>query len=169
LEIVDLFDGFGINRAKSGAKAPGGCGVAPTGLPVGLAASRSRLGRNGLARLRVVYGRDILKLVAERKDPLQACTGFEWDEANAQKNWERHRVTPEEAEDVFFNEPLVVRSDAHRSKQEKRYYALGQTGVGRRLFVAFTIRGNLLRVISVRDMNQRETEAYANLQKKTSA
>jgi hypothetical protein len=49
--------------------------------------------------------------VAEREDPLDACSGFEWDEANAHKNWERHRVRPEEAEDVFFNEPLVVRSD----------------------------------------------------------
>jgi hypothetical protein len=90
--------------------------------------------------------------VAERKDPLDSCTGFEWDEANAHKNWEWHRVTPGEAEDVFFNEPLVVRSDVRHSKQEKRYYALGQTGGGRYLFVAFTIRRSLLRTISVRDM-----------------
>ncbi len=107
--------------------------------------------------------------MAEHKNPLYVCTGFEWDEANAQKNWERHRVTPEEAEDVFFSEPLVVRGDVRHSKQEKRYYALGQTGTGRRLFIAFTIRGNLLRVISVRDMNQREMEAYASLEKKTGA
>jgi uncharacterized DUF497 family protein len=99
--------------------------------------------------------------VAERKDPLDACSGFEWDEGNAHKNWERHRVTPEEAEDVFFNDPLVIRSDARHSTREKRYYALGQTGSGRRLFVAFTIRRSLLRVISVRDMNQREIDAYA--------
>jgi uncharacterized DUF497 family protein len=103
--------------------------------------------------------------VPERKDPLHACTGFEWDEANAHKNWERHRVTPEEAEDVFFNEPLVVRGDTRHSKQEKRYYALGRTGAGRRLFVAFTIRGPLLRAISVRDMNQRERDAYASREK----
>jgi hypothetical protein len=35
------------------------------------------------------------------KDPLAACTGFDWNEANVTKNWERHRVTPEEAEDLF--------------------------------------------------------------------
>ena len=104
--------------------------------------------------LRSVYGTDILDVVAERKDPLDVCTGFEWDEANAHKNWERHRVALEEAEDVFFNEPLVVRGDVRHSKREKRYYALGQTGGGRRLFVAFTIRGSLLRVVSVRDMNR---------------
>jgi uncharacterized DUF497 family protein len=116
-----------------------------------------------------VYVRDILVIVAERKDPLAACTGFDWDEANSHKNWEGHRVTPEEAEDVFFNEPLIVRGDARHSKQEKRYYALGQTGHGRYLFVAFTVRGPLLRVISVRDMNRREKEAYANHEKEGGA
>ncbi len=46
---------------------------------------------------------------------------------------------------------------------------LARRVAGRRLFIAFTIRGNLLRVISVRDMNQREMEAYASLEKKTGA
>ncbi len=98
--------------------------------------------------------------MAERRNPLINCRGFDWDEANAQKNWDRHQVTPEEAEDVFFNEPLVVRGDIQHSQQEKRYYALGQTSKGRRLFVAFTIRQRLIRVISVRNMNRREQEAY---------
>jgi uncharacterized DUF497 family protein len=94
-------------------------------------------------------------------DPLDSCTGFDWDEANLHKNWERHGVTPEEAEDVFFHEPLVVRGDVRHSIGEKRYYALGQTSAGRRLFVAFTIRGDLIRVISVRDMNHNEGKIYA--------
>ena len=99
------------------------------------------------------------------KDPLAKCTGFEWDEANAQKNWDRHRVTPEEAEDVFFHQPLVVRSDVRHSKGAKRHYALGQTSADRLLFVAFTIRNNRIRVISVRDMNRNETMVYANYEK----
>ena len=99
------------------------------------------------------------------EDPLANCTGFDWDEANGQKNWERHQVTPEDAEDVFFHQPLVVRSDVRHSKGEKRYYALGQTGAERRLFVAFTIRNNKIRVISVRDMNRNETVVYANYEK----
>ena len=93
-------------------------------------------------------------------DPIAACTGFDWDEANAAKNWERHRVTPEEAEDVFFHDPFVLRSDAGHSKREKRYFALGEAASGRRLFVAFTIRRKLIRIISVRDMNRRESEEY---------
>lgn len=102
------------------------------------------------------------------RDPLESCTGFDWDEANAQKNWNRHGVTPEEAEDVFFHEPLVVRSDPRHSKGEKRDYALGQTGSERKLFIAFTIRRNLIRVISVRDMNGNETAIYAKYEKENS-
>jgi uncharacterized DUF497 family protein len=94
------------------------------------------------------------------KDPLAACTAFDWDEENAVKNWERHRVTPEEAEDVFFHNPFVMRSDPAHSKLEKRYRVLGRTARNRRLFVAFTIRAKLIRVISVRDMNRREIEVY---------
>ena len=94
------------------------------------------------------------------RDFLTSCIGFDWDDGNIQKNWERRRVTPEEAEDLFFNEPLVVGSDAGHSQRERRYYALGRTSPGRRLFAAFTVRGKLIRVISVRDMNLREQEAY---------
>lgn len=99
------------------------------------------------------------------KDPLAACTGFDWNEANVTKNWERHRVTPEEAEDVFFHDPFVVRSDPGHSRREKRYWALGKTAQERRLFVAFTIRGTLIRVISVRDMSRRENEEYKRHEK----
>jgi uncharacterized protein len=98
-------------------------------------------------------------------DPLAACVGFEWDEANAAKNWERHRVTPEEAEEVFFHDPFVLRSDPTHSKREKRYWALGKTGRDRRLFLAFTVRGKLIRVISARDMNRREIEVYERHEK----
>ena len=101
-------------------------------------------------------------------DPLESCTGFEWDEANAHKNSERHQVTPEEAEDIFFQEPLVVRSDVRHSSKEKRYYALGQTSGGRRLFVAFTIRRKLIRVISARNMNRNEAQAWESYEEKNS-
>jgi hypothetical protein len=93
-------------------------------------------------------------------DPLAECIGFDWDESNTVKNWERHKVTPEEAEDVFFHDPLVVRSDVGHSSREKRYWALGRTSRGRLLFVAYTVRRKLIRVISVRDMNRREAEEY---------
>ena len=104
--------------------------------------------------------------MAERADPLSACTGFDWDDGNASKNWQQHRVTTDEAEDLFFNEPLVVRGDVRHSTREKRFYALGQTAAGRLLFAAFTIRRSLIRIISVRDMNLREREVYGHHQNK---
>lgn len=99
--------------------------------------------------------------MATPRDPLDSCEGFDWDEANAGKNRDRHQVTPEEAEAVFFHEPLIVHGDIHHSGREKRFYALGQTDRGRLLFAAFTIRKQLIRVVSVRDMNRREQSIYA--------
>ncbi len=96
---------------------------------------------------------------------LAECVGFDWDEANIDKNWDRHQVTPEEAEEVFFHEPIVVSSDPMSSSKERRYRLLGETTVSRRLFVVFTVRRKLIRVISVRDMNRKENEAYAKYEK----
>jgi uncharacterized DUF497 family protein len=89
-----------------------------------------------------------------------AFEGFDWSGDNAEKNWERHRVTPSESEQVFFNRPLLVANDVEHSSGERRYYALGQTDEGRELFIAFTMRERFLRVISSRDMSRKERRAY---------
>ncbi|MBI4875310.1 MAG: BrnT family toxin [Acidobacteria bacterium] len=91
------------------------------------------------------------------------CTGFEWDEHNSQKNWEKHKVAVRECEQVFFNVPLVVEADPRHSQREPRFYCLGRTDSGRLLFVVFTARGRLIRVISARDMNRKEREVYGSL------
>lgn len=93
-------------------------------------------------------------------DLLKACTGFDWDQGNLLKNWDRHQVAATECEQLFFNRPLAAASDVTHSQQELRFYALGQTDAGRRLFVAFTIRRTLIRVISVRDMHRKERSVY---------
>lgn len=87
-------------------------------------------------------------------------TGFDWDEGNRDKNWIRHRVSARECEEVFFNQPLLALPDVRHSHREARWYALGQTNRGRRLFVAFTVRGSLLRIISARDMSRKERLVY---------
>jgi len=86
--------------------------------------------------------------------------GFDWTGGNAEKNWRRHGVAPAEAEQVFFNTPLLWGDDPTHSGTEPRYYALGQTDEGRALFVAFTMRGHRLRVVSARDMSRKERRAY---------
>jgi uncharacterized DUF497 family protein len=50
--------------------------------------------------------------------------------------------------------------DYKHSIYEKRWSAFGKTDYGRKLTVIFTIRGNLIRVISARDMNQKERNFY---------
>jgi len=86
--------------------------------------------------------------------------GFDWSGGNAEKNWARHRVMPLEAEQLFFNTPLLSGTDPAHSQREPRFYALGQTDEGRELFVAFTIRGRSLRVVSARDMSRKERRVY---------
>jgi uncharacterized protein len=102
------------------------------------------------------------------RDPLSECTGFDWDESTALKSWEKHKVTPEEAEDIFFGEPLAVRSDTAHSSSERRYSALGQTARGRLLYVAFTIRRKKIRVISAGNMNRKEAAEYRRHEKNSS-
>ena len=90
----------------------------------------------------------------------EQCTDFQWDSANAEKIWEKHQVTRRECEQLFFNQPLIVADDERHSAVEQRFYALGKTDGGRQLFAVFTVRDDLIRVISARDMSRRERRAF---------
>jgi len=89
-------------------------------------------------------------------------SGFDWDEGNREKNWIGHKVDYRESEEIFFNQPLLVDEDVRHSSKEKRFEALGQTNKGRRLFIAFTIRDNKIRVISARNQDGKERKKYEN-------
>lgn len=93
-------------------------------------------------------------------DDLLECIGFDWDEGNSEKNLEKHDVSDGECEEVFFNDPHVVGEDPTHSQEEQRGFALGQTNAGRLLFVVFTVRRKLIRVISARDMTSAEQRRY---------
>ena len=92
---------------------------------------------------------------------LSQITGFNWDDGNARKK-EKHGVSMAEAEQVFFNAPLLLLEDSAHSQQEPRVHALGKTDEGRMLHIAFTLRqtGLLIRVISARDMHRKERAVY---------
>ena len=91
---------------------------------------------------------------------LSTITGFEWDDANREKNWIRHAVSVAECEEVFFNRPILLQPDPVHSKVEVRLYVLGRTNHGRALFIGFTLRNTNIRVISARDMSKKERSAY---------
>jgi hypothetical protein len=99
---------------------------------------------------------------------IENCKGFEWDDGNSNKNWHLHGVTDGECEDVFFNLPLVVSFDKKHSDRENRSFALGRTDANRQLFISFTVRKDLIRVISARDMTKSEKRKYAEKIKRDS-
>ena len=92
----------------------------------------------------------------------QKITGFDWDGGNARKNQDKHGVSMMEAEQIFFNAPLLMLEDDRHSHSEVRIHALGSTDEGRRLHITFTLRGNgqRIRVISARDMHRKERIFY---------
>lgn len=89
-------------------------------------------------------------------------TGYDWDEGNRRKSEDRHRVSQQEAEQVFLDPRLLILTDDKHSGEEERYHAYGQSSAGRLLLVSFTLRGNgsLIRVISARDMSRKEKDRY---------
>ncbi len=93
---------------------------------------------------------------------LTSITGFDWDDGNTRKSEEKHEVAMAEAEQVFFNDPLLLLEDAKHSQRESRNHALGKTDEGRLLHITFTLRyaGEKIRVISARDMHRKERKVY---------
>ena len=100
-------------------------------------------------------------------DLIRNCLGFDWDEGNEVKNWSNHHVSQVECEAVFLNEP-IVKFDREHSQDEKRLMAFGKTDQDRYLFVAFTVRKRLIRVISARDMTKAEFMEYERYEEKNS-
>jgi uncharacterized DUF497 family protein len=93
---------------------------------------------------------------------LSRIEGFDWDEGNSRKSIEKHDVSQAEAEQIFFNDPLLIVEDVSHSTCELRLHALGRTDAGRLLHISFTLRGDgrLIRVISARTMHRKERVRY---------
>lgn len=85
---------------------------------------------------------------------------FEWDEANEEKNWLKHRVSAKEAEDVFYYSRRLLLEDIKHSGKEPRFILIGNTKQGRMLFIVFTTRNQRIRVVSCRDANRKEENFY---------
>jgi len=88
--------------------------------------------------------------------------GFGWDDGNARKSFDKHDVSQAEAEQAFFNDPLLLLLDEKHSNKEARYHAYGKTDKDRKLHIAFTLRQDdtMIRVISARDMHRKERVTY---------
>lgn len=89
---------------------------------------------------------------------LPEVIAFDWDEGNSDKNWKKHRVSQKECEKVFNHNPIVM-SDRTHSQNEDRFIAIGKVQA-RSIFIIYTIRNKLIRVISARDQNKKERMFY---------
>lgn len=85
---------------------------------------------------------------------------FEWDTKKAEANRSKHGVAFDEAQTVFDDPLYVDFYDPDHSDDEDRYIIIGESESGRLLFVSYVERGELIRIISAREVTLKEREAY---------
>jgi uncharacterized DUF497 family protein len=83
---------------------------------------------------------------------------FDWDAANI-RHIARHKVSPEEAEQVIENNPLDLTRRIVNG--EERIVHLGETTAGRILFVIVTNRDELIRVVTAYRAKRAVRKFYA--------
>lgn len=83
---------------------------------------------------------------------------FEWDSDKAALNWQKHTVDFEEAAKVFDDPNRIEQFDEEHSVEEERWITVGM--VSRILFVVYTERDEVTRIISARKANAKERRDY---------
>jgi uncharacterized protein len=85
---------------------------------------------------------------------------FDWDENKAVSNLSKHGVSFEEAKTVFDDPLYVDFYDPAHSEEEDRYVIVGESSQRRLLIASYTERGNLIRLISAREVTRTERKVY---------
>jgi uncharacterized DUF497 family protein len=84
---------------------------------------------------------------------------FEWDEQKAAQNLTKHKVPFDFAARVFDDPYRLDAEDTRHDYREERRLTLGR--IEWRLYVvAYTMRGEIVRLISARKANRREQRKY---------
>ncbi|MDR2942986.1 MAG: BrnT family toxin [Treponema sp.] len=84
---------------------------------------------------------------------------FEWDEKKNAKNKRKHGVSFKNAKRVFFDPKRFEEFDRKHSFFEERWITVGFSDLIW-LTVVFTERNGYVRIISARNANKKEEEAY---------
>jgi uncharacterized DUF497 family protein len=84
---------------------------------------------------------------------------FEWDEAKAESNLRRHKITFQDACRVFFDLFALIEQDISENYGEDRFLATGMIE-GLLFTVVYTERGERIRIISARRANRDEQRRY---------
>ncbi len=87
---------------------------------------------------------------------------FEWDEKKSATNKQKHGVSFEEAQTVFFDPLTKVAADPDHSKSEARFLAIGHSSLHNLLLVVHCFReaDETIRIISARKANRSERKQY---------
>ena len=87
---------------------------------------------------------------------------FEWDEDKAKINLQKHGVSFEEAQTVFYDENALLIDDPDHSEDEERFIILGLSAGTRLLVVCHCYRASetVIRIISARKATRKETKYY---------
>ena len=87
---------------------------------------------------------------------------FEWNEAKNKVNFQKHGISFEEAESVFFDEYALLIADPDHSENEDRFVLLGLSAKLRLLLVChcFEVDDGLIRIISCRKAKRKEMSLY---------
>jgi len=83
---------------------------------------------------------------------------FDWDNAKEQVNQKKHGIDFRTAAKVFLD-PYLIEFDDRHAGGELRFNAIGLVE-GRMLFVTYTIRGDVVRIISARGAEPHEKRKY---------
>ncbi|MCB9542082.1 MAG: BrnT family toxin [bacterium] len=87
---------------------------------------------------------------------------FEWDETKATTNKQKHGVSFEEAQTVFFDDNALLYDDPDHSQDEDRFILLGPSARLRLLIVVHCYQetDEIIRIISARKATRREQQEY---------
>ncbi len=83
---------------------------------------------------------------------------YDWDEANIEHIAD-HDVSPEEVE-AALRDPRRIPAPAYSTETERRFAAVGATAEGRILFVVYTQRKGMVRVVTAREAGDRYRRRY---------
>ena len=90
---------------------------------------------------------------------------FQWDDRKAAANRKKHGISFREATGVFDDPLAAIVSDSNRSRDEYRYVVYGFPSNSEILLaVAYSFRGQRIRIISARRATSQERRIYMNKQ-----
>ena len=88
-----------------------------------------------------------------------ASDDFEWDDAKAEANLKKHKVSFRLGTRVFDDPFLLIQQDTSEDYGEDRFIATGMVA-GLLISVIYTDREDCIRVISARRANTNEQRSY---------